>query len=157
MYRIIQSRLARTLGVFLLAGLLALLGSRQGGSRVVPMDGWEVEDLLNHLKARGVEFRAVPHTEHGPLRMGVYLTTTDKPRAQLMRLCVGPERIDEWEGTVYCGWIGASPQSDGWLEQFPECGERQGLFFFFGDPALRARINASLRDSACTETGVSGR
>jgi hypothetical protein len=146
MSRIFQSRLARTLGVFLLAGLLALLGSRQGGSRVVPMDGWEVEDLLNHLHDRGVEFRAVPNAEHGPLTMGVYLTTTDKPRQQLVRLCACRERIDNWEGTVNCGWIAGCSQTDAWLWQFGDCGERQGPFFFFGDPALRARINAALRD-----------
>jgi hypothetical protein len=147
MREIARNRLARILGILLLAGFIALVGWRRSVSPVVAMDRWEVDDLINHLRARGLEFRAVPVGLHGPSGKSVYLTTTDKPREQLNRLFMVPESIADWEGTVYCSQWKESPslQEGTWLPQFGGYGERQGPFFFFGDPALRARINAALR------------
>jgi hypothetical protein len=147
MRHIIRSRSAGILGMLLLGSLLALLGSPPGCSRAVPLDDWEVDDLVNYLRARGLEFRAVPVMEERPLSTGVYLTTTNKPPEQLRSLWIVPEHIGNWEGTVFCCRL-AQDSLVGYsnLSQFGGDGERQGPFFFFGDPALRARIDAALRD-----------
>jgi hypothetical protein len=74
----------------------------QGGNRNGAVDAWEVEDLVSHLRRKGLEFRAVPTAKLGPLNRGAYLTTTDKPWERLIGLSANPELIGEWEGTVYC-------------------------------------------------------
>jgi hypothetical protein len=107
------------------------------------MDGWDIEDLVAHLHRNGLEFRAVPTAEEGPLNLGAYLTTTEKPWERLNCLHASPEFIADWEGTVYCTLTskgGITP-----LGPWGDYGLRVGPFLFFGDPELLARIRAALR------------
>jgi hypothetical protein len=111
------------------------------------MGGWQVEDLVSHLRRKGLEFRAMPTAEHCPLNRGAYLTTTDQPWERLNGLLKNPDAIDEWEGTVFCVRATQAPEDeDPRLEMWGDCGLRLGPFLFFGDRQLLARIRDALAD-----------
>jgi hypothetical protein len=132
-------------GLFLSLGLLAVLGVYWSRDRDGAMNAWEVEDLVSHLRQKGLTLRAVPTIEGGPLNCGAYLTTTDQSWERLAGLSANPELIGAWEGTVYCVRARVEQEGDARLSLWGECGLRIGPFLFFGDPGLLARIQAALR------------
>jgi hypothetical protein len=144
--RFLQIALPIKLIAFALMGLVAVVASWREAAQPMVMDDWNIEDLLRHLDERNVQVRAVPVMENGPLSGGVFLTTTEQPWKQLNRLPLVPDRIHDWDGTVWCARIGPSPSGDDWLWQWGDCADHQGPFVLFGDPSLRARIKEALRD-----------
>jgi hypothetical protein len=128
----------------LLAGLLAIPGVRRGEARCVAMDDWQIEDLVAHLQSKGVELRAVPTFPKGSVNNGAYLTTTDKPWAELNVLSTATNRIETWQGTVSCHHLRRLPAGHIYVELWDDNGLCIGPFIFFGDPELRARILAAL-------------
>jgi hypothetical protein len=153
---ILRSALTKKLGGFLvLVAVLAAVAWWRGGPRRVAMESWGVEDLVFHLHERGVKVRSVSSMRAGPLDQGVFLTTTNDQGVfltntnesweRLNRLSATPDRIDDWEGTVYCYRPGRNRWGDERLLMWGDCGQREGPFIFFGDRALRARISDALR------------
>jgi hypothetical protein len=145
MSRIILKTLAISLIGLACVGAIAVMAWRNWPHHDA-MDDWQVEDLVSHLHKRGFKVRIVPVMENGPVNSGVFLTTTDTPWTELNRRPIVAERINDWEGTVYCARIGPPPHGDGWLWQWGDCAERHGSLMFFGDAALRARIRKALRE-----------
>jgi lambda repressor-like predicted transcriptional regulator len=133
------------LGVALLvAGLMAVPGLRRGEARGVAMDDWRVEDLMAHLRAKGLELRAVPSFEKAPLNNGAFLTTTDDPWSKLNALHTGTTCVETWRGTVSCHRIPKGPALQDWFELCGDNASCVGPFVLYGDPELRARIQAAL-------------
>jgi hypothetical protein len=126
--------------------LMALVQGWLEEPRPEPMDHWTIEDLVRHLHNSGLECRAVATYANGPVNAGAFLTTTDKRWEELNALPVCREQIERWQGTVYCGRAHREPSSDPRLQLWGPCCLRRGGFVFFGDAALRARIDAALRE-----------
>jgi hypothetical protein len=143
-------RITGQLGACLLiVGLLTALVHYWGvEARPEGMDDWTIEDLVMHLRTRGVEFRTVATYKNGSINTGAFLTTTDKPWDELNALTVCSERIERWQGTVFCGRVEGGPGNDPRLQLWGNNCLRRGPFIFFGDAALRARIDAALRQPA---------
>jgi hypothetical protein len=140
------------LGVLLLlaAGLVGGAGVWRAvgpGSRPAPRrDDWSFPRLIERLRAHGLNYHVTPVTRGGPMENGVYLSETERPWEDVSHLPGTADHLDEWHGVVLCVWIGPdghngavpSTWGDGRLELPP--------FAFFGDPAVRDRIEAALRD-----------
>jgi hypothetical protein len=150
MRRIFRSDVATNSAVVVVMGLLTAAGWWQ--SRAIPdsTENWRIDDLAVHLNDRGVKVRVVPVMEHGSTNSAVFLTTTNQSWGQLNHLQMIPERIKDWDGTVFCGRCPPESDSDIRLAQWGDCGERRGRFILFGDSRLRARIDAALREEATT-------
>jgi hypothetical protein len=147
MRRILHNVLGINFIALVCMSLLAVTGWWRSGPRRTPGDDWRIEDVVERLSERRVPVRAVPVMQNGPLSGGVFLTTTDRSWQELNRLPMVPDRISDWEGTVFCGVIGPRPAGDDWLWQWGDCAEHRGSLVFFGDPALRARIKEALGDA----------
>jgi hypothetical protein len=137
---------AKLAGAMVLACLAAALGSFRGTTRGESMDDWEIDDLVARLSQTGLEFRVFPTQVRGDLNNGAFLTTSNKPFAQLDALAVFPERIGQWHGTVKCYRICRSnpewtPRTELWGD---ECYCRVGPFILFGDAELRTEICKAL-------------
>jgi hypothetical protein len=128
----------------LVAALMAVPGLRRGEARGVAMDDWQIEDLVAHLRAKGLEFRAVPTFQKAPLDYGAFLTTTDDPWSKLNGLHTGTPWIETWKGTVSCHHVYKGPAADDWFDLYGDNATCIGPFVLYGDPALRARIVAAL-------------
>jgi hypothetical protein len=128
----------------LVAGLLAVPGLRRGEARGVAMDNWEVEDLVAQLRAKGLEFRAVPTFEKAPVNNGAFLTTTEDTWSRLNSLNTSTERIETWKGTVSCHRLHPEAAGHVYLDLWGDNATCVGPFVLFGDPELRARIQAAL-------------
>jgi hypothetical protein len=146
MRRFLQNALAFNVLAVVLLGFLAVAGWWRKQPHHDAMDNWAIDDVVQHIKVQNVPVRVVPVMENGPLSGGVFLTTTDKPWKHFNHLPLLPERIHDWDGTVYCARIGSSPCGDDWLWQWGDCAERQGPFVLFGDASLRERIKIALRE-----------
>jgi hypothetical protein len=109
-----------------------------------PPDQWDCRDVVSHLQAHGLEFRAVSTAEHGPCDQNVFLTKTAKTWAELNGTRKVVERLDDWRGTVYCEKIANPGGQDVRFRLWREGGLQLGTFLFFGDPALLAEIAAAL-------------
>jgi hypothetical protein len=108
------------------------------------MTDWDITDLVEHLRGAGLSFRVVA-AEQGKPGHRAYLTTTAATRRELDRLMKVPERLADWQGTVYCERHTHDEENlrvrrglwgSGCLEAGP--------FLLFGDPDLLAEIRAAL-------------
>ncbi len=130
------------LGVALfVGGILMVPGLRRSEASGVPLDDWQIDDVVARLKDQGLEFRAVAAMKGGPLVTGAYLSTGDKSDEEVRTLCATPERISDWKGTVFCTKLAPSESYiDTRLWLWGDCYFRVGPFVFFGDPELRQRV-----------------
>jgi hypothetical protein len=144
MRRILVNALGINLIALMVAGFAATGWWHGAAYDALPNDA-TIEDLVARLQERGVQLRVVPVMENGPVRGGVFLTTTDRSWHDLNRMAMLPENIDDWQGTVYVARIGARPAGDDWLWQWGDCADHIGPLVVFGDAALRARIKAALK------------
>jgi hypothetical protein len=110
------------------------------------MEEWRIDDLVAHLRAKGLELRVVPAMQNGPLSQGAYLTTTSKSWGQLSTVPTASERLADWDGTVYCFRGDFLSRGDLQLWLWGDSYMRVGPFLIFGDPRLRERIHDALRD-----------
>ena len=109
----------------------------------LPLDKWNIPELVEQLNHAGVEVRTVAVQSEGPHEQSAFLTTTEKGWNCLNRLVKDPKRIHEWRGIVYCERrLPTAPEL-----VVPECEQYSlevGPFFFFGDTELLARIGTAL-------------
>jgi hypothetical protein len=114
------------------------------GTGLVDMGGWEMPDLLRHLQARGVRFRAVPTAGKGTIAANAFLTAQDRPWADLDALMKDQRTIARWKGVVFCERI-PFPEARIWeVECWGPCGLWAYPFIFFGDPQMLAQLRAAL-------------
>jgi hypothetical protein len=137
-------------GLLVIALLAVLPWSWPGEPQGKPVERWQIEDLLEHLRGKGLQCRVVTCMEVGPVNEGVFFTTTDLSWRDLNALPTTVWALDKWKGVVQCRRIGYAYGADTTLGVWGEGGERLGPFALFGDPALRAKIRALFSD--CTPT-----
>jgi hypothetical protein len=129
--------------------LVVGVGRRKGGraTPAVPLDDWDIPQLVAYLNGEGLALRLVPTQKNGAISQAAFLTTTDKEWDELSRLAKKQEWIGRWRGTLYC------KRNMGGEELAYQWGDYHlvvGPFLFFGDPELLARVQAALaRGTAC--------
>jgi hypothetical protein len=129
------------LGGGLLMGLTTFPWWMPGEKPHRPMEDWSIDDLVQHLRKSGLEFRVFGTFQDGRTCWGAFLTTTDKSWDDLTSLAVAAERLPEWKGTVRCTWIGKGGlATESMIQLWGDGGERLGPFGLFGDPEVRAKI-----------------
>jgi hypothetical protein len=132
----------------LLAGLVCawdLPRGHQGGPPLHPgLQDWDIEDIAEHLHGAGLSFRVVAVAERGDPGDSAYLTTTALTWRDLNQLRKVPERLADWEGTVYCERALWEDDRSVRRAVWHGCCLCAGPFIFFGDPDLLERIRAAL-------------
>jgi hypothetical protein len=142
-----------TFSVLALPALAALVAGACGRARdrapPPPLEGWDVPRLLAHLRASGLDLRAVPTDRDGQAaRDRAFLTTADRPWEELNALLATPEQVGRWRGTVFCERLHQPGSRDEALRHWGGCGLRAGPFVLFGDPDLLDRVRAALAPEA---------
>src|SRR5262249_20622676 len=126
--------------------LLARLPIGLRSDKVLDTKGWELADLLKHLREHGVRLHAVAAANNGFPRNHAYLT--EDPEAtwhSMQEKWRAVECIQEWQGTVWVGKAGPWFDVEDELAQWGEYGCRIGDFIFFGDKQLLRRIQVACR------------
>jgi hypothetical protein len=135
--------LAPALLTALVAGV-ALGPAGAPAARPPDMEDWDVRQLLQHLRDRGLGIRLVPVENTDVVVNRAYFTTTDKGWEDLDPMLKLREAIDRWEGTVYCERQHGEVL-DAQMEDWGDCCLCVGPFLLFGDRALLRAI-----DRLCT-------
>jgi hypothetical protein len=135
-------------GLPLLLAALICAWNLSRGHRAAPrlppgLQDWSIPDLAEHLRGAGLAVRVVAAEEAGILGNRAYLTTTASSWRDLDVLMKVPERLAEWEGTVYCERTQEVDRVVR-LHLWRGCCLCAGPFIFFGDPDLLERIRAAL-------------
>ena len=137
----------RLCGLLLVLAAVILLvvgvGRRKGGraAPAVPLDDWNIPQLVAHLNGEGLALRLVSTQKNGAICQAAFLTTTDKEWDELSRLAKKQEWIGRWRGTLYC------KRNRGGEELAYLWGDYHlvvGPFLFFGDPELLERVQTAL-------------
>jgi hypothetical protein len=125
--------------------LSASVHERQANRRQADrrLHDWDIPQLADYLQRSGVDVRLVPVSKDGPLLQAVYLTSTAKEWRDLNRLMKEPQRIPEWQGTLYCERVGENDPAY-LLRQWGDHGQQIGPFLFYGDAELLDRILTAL-------------
>jgi hypothetical protein len=142
--------LALVAAPLLIVALAGLREWRRGGAeaRGPDLSDWDVPRLLEHLRARGMTFRPVSASAKGGATHNVFLTTTDKDWLELTSPPKVVERIDSWQGTLYCERIDHPGSRDVQLALWGDCCLVAGPFLFFGDRAMLAQVRDALGQPA---------
>jgi hypothetical protein len=109
-------------------------------------DDWGLLDVIDHLHARGVTFRAVAAERDGVFRHSAFLTRTEKTWVELTVIPKSRDRLDLWEDTVFCEQV--RPEASR-LEQARLWDDHcldTGTFLFYGDRKMLVEIHDALRD-----------
>jgi hypothetical protein len=134
--------------VFAAAVLLAVsLGQRRATPPPLPLDDWQLPELVAHLKRAGLRLRMAAIAKNGAISPAVFLTTEEKPWRELNGLSKDPKRIAEWRGVLYCEYRGGRDQA-GLARLWGEDCLTAGPFIFYGDAALLARVRDALAHPA---------
>jgi hypothetical protein len=136
--------LASVAGVFLAVGSWRKPPALSTSQPVGFPERWDCRDLVGHLHASGLQFRAVSTSEHGPDDRSVYLTKTEKTWVELNGMLKAMERRDDWRGTVYCEKTAFPSQQDTRMGLWGDCCLCLGHFILFGDPAMLVEIGQAL-------------
>jgi hypothetical protein len=131
----------------LLVGLLVVtIGQRKSRSATSAGtldDDWDIPRLVAYLNGKGLELRLVSTQKDGAEHRKVFLTTTDKEWLTFNSLPKNQQRMDEWQGTLYC----VRGPEDTWpdlIRQWGDYGLIVGPFLFYGDRELLGRVRAAL-------------
>jgi hypothetical protein len=127
--------------LLIVASLLGANRLRRAHREALPLDDWDVPQLIDHLRRQGLELRVVSTQNSGTLRHNAYLTTTAKKREELELLPKAPERAERWQGTLY---VERSHNADVFVQYWGDCCLVVGPFIFFGDRELLARVRDTL-------------
>lgn len=132
----------------LLAGVVPIVWMAQCPGRTplaaLPLDDWDIPQLIAHLKEKGVELRVVPARQNGDLEPNCFLTTTDREWSHFNGLRKEPREIDTWRGTLYCE-RGVPHLTESELDRlWGDCYFTAGAFLFFGDRQLLERVRVAL-------------
>jgi hypothetical protein len=109
----------------------------------LPLEEWDILELVAHLKRSGVMIRLVTSYKQGSVGHSVYLTTTNKGWDELNGLVKDPRRIRSWCGVIYCERVTNYDPSD-LLKQWGEHGLEFGPFVFYGDAELLEQVQLAL-------------
>jgi hypothetical protein len=109
---------------------------------------WDIPDLAEHLHATGLAFQVLAITEGLPTTDRAYLTTTAMTWRELDRLAKLPERLDDWNGVVYCERNIDELNREARMNIWRGCCLRAGPFLMFGDPELLMEIRSALQASS---------
>jgi hypothetical protein len=146
-------KVSRRAGWPLLATLLAsvLLVVWQAKRRtaattpVVPLDDWDIPQLVVCLNREGLKLRTVATRKDGVIAQTAFLTTTSKGWEDLTLLPKVQEQINRWQGTLYCERGPRGEESWADLDQhWGDCYLVVGPFLFFGDRELLGRVRTAL-------------
>ncbi len=131
-----------------LAGLLASVLYRQAATdaRQVHLGDWQVTDLLDHLRSRGLTFRAIPTWKGGIIAVNAFLVRGEKPWTDLEGLVKSPKWLPRWKDVVYCERLGPEA-AESRVGCWKDACLRADPFIFFGDPDMLAQIRSALGDS----------
>ncbi len=148
---------------FLVAALLVLTllagwpgRQRQGpvATPIVPVDDWDVPQLVACLNRAGLGLRTVATQRNGSLGQRAFLTSTGKGWTELNGLRKIPDCLDRWQGSAYCERCqdpsGPCPDL---TSLWGDCCLVVGRFVFFGDRELLARIRVALTRAPGKEPG----
>jgi hypothetical protein len=122
---------------------------RPGGPPARPAprrDDWDVPRLVERLHARGLDLHVTPVIRGGPTGRSVYLSETERDWIDLSRLRAAREYVGEWRGVVLCEWNGPRGGDYARVSTWGDACVELPPFVFFGDPALRDRIEEALND-----------
>jgi hypothetical protein len=106
-----------------------------------------VPDLIDHLHARGLKFRAVSPSNRAPTTIGAYVTTGKHTWEQLSCLPADARQAALWEGVVFCQRVSEPDRLDFHLAAWGDGGWRAGPFVFHGDRRLLDRIREALAEA----------
>lgn len=136
-----------------LAFLTVCLGPCRMGSApaALPLDDWDIPQLAAHLNKMGVEVRTVPTQKDAVISSSAFLTATEKEWLHLNGLSKTPDRIQEWQGIVYCARERPVTTAD-LARQWEDRCLLAGPFILYGDVDLLARIAAALNHPGPAKT-----
>jgi hypothetical protein len=117
--------------------------ARTRAEMVVPAR--DLPELVDLLRAHGMDLRVVPVRERGEVTQSAYLTTTEAGWQHFNALPRNPQQIDRWQGCVYGERILDPDERYFRASERADCCLQQGQFVFFGDPALLNEIRQVLR------------
>jgi hypothetical protein len=118
----------------------------------VCMDDWDVRDLAGYLEGQGLRLHLYPTCAGGNASANAFLTTAERPGAELYGLVKDTRAMDRWAGVVYCERLRLPENREEILQSWGDCGLRADPFVFFGDPDLLARIRIALGDALSSST-----
>jgi hypothetical protein len=113
----------------------------------LPLDDWDIPQLAAHLNKMGVEVHTVPTQKGAVASSTAFFTVAEKEWLYLNGLLKTPERIQQWQGIVYCSLEAPNTRAD-LAQQWEDRCLVAGPFIFYGDADLRARIAAALNQAA---------
>jgi hypothetical protein len=121
------------------------LGYRRIGvdASPLPLDDWDIPDLVTYLNRTGIELRVVASHKTGLIRQSAYLTTTDKDWLQLNHLAKDARGIRQWDGILYCERVG-NYDPTALVQQWGDNCLYAEPFLFYGDTVLLSRVRDAL-------------
>ena len=133
-----------TVYCLIIAGLVALLVAKWQDSiaKKAAERIHNLPDMVLYLRDSGIALRTVPQRDDGLWADAVYLTQTNMSAESLKGLCVHPERIATWHGTVIV--IEEPDHAPHNVDDWDENGWRWGRFFFYGDKEIISQIATAL-------------
>ena len=144
-----------TVYCLIIAGLVALLVAKWQDSKANKAAEriHNLPDMVQYLRDNGIALRTVPQRDDGLWADAVYLTQTNMSAESLKELCVHPETIEAWQGTVIVNV--ESDYAPHNVNDWDENGWRWGRFFFYGDKKIISQI-ASALGAISLQPGISG-
>jgi hypothetical protein len=139
------------LPVLLVGALLAFTVGQRGrhpATPAVPLDDWDVPQLVAYLNEQGLGLRMLATGPHGVTDRTAFLTTTDREWADLNTLSKDPRRIDRWRGTLYCERCPGGENRSDLIHQWGDRCLVAGPFLLYGDRELLDRVGAALLRSS---------
>jgi hypothetical protein len=134
--------------VFVGGGVLAVGESRRWYRPQAPpteqMKDWDCRDLVDHLHASGLPYRAMSTSENGSWERNVYLTRSGRNWSDLNTAPKVREHIDAWRGAVYCEKASTPWRREEQMRDWGDCCVYIGPFVIFGDRSMLAEIQTSL-------------
>jgi hypothetical protein len=128
----------------LFAGALLSAGIGQQASDRLPLDDWDIPQLVAYLNGHGMGLRVVSTRRDGVISQTAFLTTTDQEWEDLNGLAKDENQIVPWQGILYCV---RGPGGDDWADLASHWGDRcliVGPYLFYGDRELLGRVRVAL-------------
>ena len=135
---------------FVASVLLAVaLGTRTASPRTppLPLNDWDVPELVDYLNRAGLRLRAVPTAYDGAIQNTAFLTTTDKSWHEFNHLIKNDNQLGRWKGVLYCERVESDDMRGLLAHQWGDFSWSAGPFLFYGDPVLLERVRAVLFDA----------
>ncbi len=109
----------------------------------VPLDDWDIPQLVAFLNGEGMGLRIVTTKKDGTIPNTAFLTTTTKGWDEFNKLTKNEKQISQWQGTLYCKRAPGEAYSDQ-IHLWGDCCLVVGPFLLYGDRELLDRVHAVL-------------